>query len=324
MSRQRGNRWQADALVDGKRIRKSFGTMREADAWEAANRPVVPLALTRVEPVETMLAMAIRLEELLWGRGTQSQSARRTMKEVERILGPIPMRDFNFGHIELLEVAFLKSGNAYSTMNRKFAILSKLCRRAVDAKVLAEMPKFKRRKEPKGRDRALTWEDEDRIFTVLKSRSQRSHDLAVFLVDTGCRLGEPFTLEWHWINWATNQVTFDKTKADLTRSVPMTSRVVAILKANLASGDATPFGEIKRHVFRGHWNAARIAAGYKGDTDIVPHILRHTNASRIVTGTGSLVYAQKMLGHRSPIMTNRYTHFLPDTLNPVLAALERK
>ena len=103
----------------------------------------------------------------------------------------------------------------------------------------------------------------------------------------------------------------------------MTPRVLAILKANLEASHAKPFSNLKRHVFRGHWNYARTAAGFKGDADIVPHILRHTNASRIVRGTGSLVYAQKMLGHRSPVMTNRYTHFLPDTLNPVLSALER-
>jgi site-specific recombinase XerD len=44
------------------------------------------------------------------------------------------------------------------------------------------------------------------------------------------------------------------------------------------------------------------------------HMLRHTFASHYVMAGGSLLALQRLLGHATPMMTQRYAHLAPDHL----------
>jgi site-specific recombinase XerD len=50
------------------------------------------------------------------------------------------------------------------------------------------------------------------------------------------------------------------------------------------------------------------------------HDLRHSFASRVKRGGADLYVVQRLLGHSSPLMTQRYAHLQPDDLR---AAVER-
>ena len=49
-------------------------------------------------------------------------------------------------------------------------------------------------------------------------------------------------------------------------------------------------------------------------TDFHFHDLRHTCATRMVQGGVDLYKVQRLLGHKSPIMTQRYAHHYPESL----------
>lgn len=319
MARQRGSRWQADAIIEGKRQRKSFATEAQANAWSSRysqERPRAPVM------EETLTSLAKALEVDLWGRGDNAVRARKVIEEAVGILGDLEVRDFKAIHVQKLTGAYLKAGLSDATVNRKFAVLSKLCRRAVDTDLVDRMPKFQRRKEPKGRDRFLTSHEEERLFADIAKISAASHDLVVFLVDTGARLGEALSLQWYQVNFETTAITFDKTKADVTRTVGMPTRVKVLMEARRDLD--SPFADVNRYTFRDHWNRAKVTAGFKDDPLIVPHILRHTCASRIVQDGHSLKLAQLQLGHKNASMTERYSHLAPDALLQVLATLEKR
>lgn len=328
MARLRGSRWQADALVDGSRVRKSFATEALAEAWEAKHKAAARAAEEAAEraaavvEAETLKSLAKDLEVDLWGRGDNAVRALQVVDEATVILGAeLTLKNFKAVHVQKLTNHWLGAGLADGTINRKMAILRKLCRRAVDTEVMDKMPKFPIRKEPKGRDRYLTADEEDRILDALGAINPESRDLVIFLVDTGCRLGEAFSLEWYQVNLDANTVTFDKTKADLTRTVSLTSRVREILKRY---GNAEKPFTLNRYTFRDHWNRAKVIAGFKGDPLIVPHIMRHTCASRIVQDGLGMKIAQTQLGHKVAATTDRYAHLAPDALKPVVATLERR
>ena len=59
------------------------------------------------------------------------------------------------------------------------------------------LPEFRRQKERQGRIRFLEYEEEDRLFAAIRSRSEEYYRLSVFLVDTGARLGEAIGLRWN-------------------------------------------------------------------------------------------------------------------------------
>ena len=52
------------------------------------------------------------------------------------------------------------------------------------------LPEFKRQKENQGRIRFLERDEEDKLFSAIRSRSDLYYRLCIFLVDTGARLGK--------------------------------------------------------------------------------------------------------------------------------------
>ena len=53
------------------------------------------------------------------------------------------------------------------------------------------------------------------------------------------------------------------------------------------------------------------------------HDLRHTFATRLVQAGIDLYKVQCLLGHKSPIMTQRYAHHYPESLREGVEILER-
>src|SRR4029079_19390605 len=85
-------------------------------------------------------------------------------------------------------------GNSHATINRKMAALGKLLRKACKMGDIHSLPEFRRQKERAGRIRFLDIAEEDRLFAAIAARCPDSYRLSVFLVDTGCRLGEALGL----------------------------------------------------------------------------------------------------------------------------------
>ena len=58
------------------------------------------------------------------------------------------------------------------------------------------------------------------------------------------------------------------------------------------------------------------------DDDFHFHDLRHTCATRMVQAGVDLYKVQRLLGHKSPIMTQRYAHHYPESLRDGVEALD--
>ena len=59
-------------------------------------------------------------------------------------------------------------------------------------------------------------------------------------------------------------------------------------------------------------------------TDLHFHDLRHTFATRLVQAGVDLYKVQRLLGHKSPSMTQRYAHHYPESLRDGVEVLDRK
>ena len=71
-----------------------------------------------------------------------------------------------------------------------------------------------------------------------------------------------------------------------------------------------------RRVFRGAMKLCRIENFHF-------HDLRHTFATRLVQSGIDLYKVQCLLGHKSPIMTQRYAHHYPESLREGVEMLEK-
>ena len=169
-------------------------------------------------------------------------------------------------------------------------------------------------------DRFLTPDEEARI---LEACPPDVRPAVVFAVNTGIRQGELVSLTWGQVDFQRKIITLtaDKTKTKQTRHVPMNTLALEALKAlpRGISPNAPVFpiiaGRDHRDLvrrFKGAVERTKINEGVIRSQCVTWHTLRHTFASRLVQGGVNLLTVQRLLGHTTLAMVQRYAH-LADT-----------
>ncbi|MGX5723084.1 tyrosine-type recombinase/integrase [Shinella zoogloeoides] len=261
-----------------------------------------------------------RYVDHLWEPGSHRYNVTAFLHELDEIMFGSEFTIFTEEMVDRLIAALRKRGNSNATINRKMAALSKLLRKAYKMGDIHSLPEFRRQKEKAGRIRFLDPDEEAKLFNAITSRNELYGRFCIFLVDTGARLGEGIDLRWTDIR--KGLVTFWITKSGRSRSVPLTARALAAIKKSDRSKRG-PFDGIDQAHFRAIWNKAKEEIGLGNDNDVVPHVLRHTCASRLVQGGVDLRRVQTWLGHQTLQMTMRYAHLASHDLDMCVPILER-
>ena len=238
----------------------------------------------------------------------------------------------------------IAEGNAPGTVNREMSLVQKLYNAArvwgVRTAPYVAFPKY----PVEGKLRYLTYEEADRLLTeldparegrglpangkdpwLLRRKLQDQYDLAVFLLDTGARYSEVATItwdaidtrDWKWINIYHWKVGKDGRAA-------MTARLKYLLQRRRQETNAVyvfpGYGDdggprgyatkgIRNAIERARLNAPHLVQRYGRCT---VHTLRDTFASWLVMNGMSLYKVQKLLGHSTPQMTQKYAKLAPD------------
>lgn len=260
-----------------------------------------------------------RYISILWDEGSHKTNVRSFLGETSEILRGKPFSVFSQDMLDSVIGTLRERGNSNATINRKMAALSKLLRKALKMGDIFSLPEFRRQKERAGRIRFLEAEEEARLFGAIKLRCEDSYRLCVFLVDTGCRLGEAIGLNWNDLQ--DSRSTFWLTKSGRSRTVPLTRRALEAISIphDRLKG---PFSMHTQVRFRAIWNDAKAEVGLGTDDQVVPHILRHTCASRLVRGGIDIRRVQMWLGHQTLQMTMRYAHLATNDLDSCVKVLE--
>ncbi|MER9327709.1 site-specific integrase [Mesorhizobium sp. M0488] len=260
--------------------------------------------------------------DILWDDGRHKYNVSSFIGEIDEILLGERFSAFDQSTLDNLIGTLRQRGNSNATINRKMAALSKLLRKAHKMGDIHSLPEFRRQKERAGRIRFLERDEEARLFAAIKGRSEDAYRLSVFLVDSGCRLGEALGLIWNDIQ--EHRVSFWITKSGRSRTIPMTERVKEVIKLPPAEGRRPkgPFTKFSQAQFRAIWNDAKAEVGLGADDQVVPHILRHTCASRLVQGGIDIRRVQMWLGHQTLSMTMRYAHLATNDLDGCVVVLE--
>ncbi len=268
----------------------------------------------------TLRVLLDRYVDILWEPGSHKYNVSSFIGELDEVLLGAQFSEFTDEMLDTLTAALRKRGNSNATINRKMAALSKLLRKAYKMGDVRSLPEFKRLKEKAGRIRFLEPDEEERLFAAISEKSDLYGLFCVFLIDTGARLGEGIGLRWQDIH--NERVTFWLTKSGKSRSVPLTERASAAIKA-CEKRKRGPFSGIVQAKFRAAWNEAKQEVGLGTEPDVVPHILRHTCASRLVQGGIDIRRVQTWLGHQTLQMTMRYAHLASGDLDICVPILER-
>ncbi|MDR3361525.1 MAG: tyrosine-type recombinase/integrase [Desulfovibrio sp.] len=222
----------------------------------------------------------------------------------------------------------LKSqGNSGATINRKLSALSKVMRTAYERGKLQAMPIFPRMREGEHRIRFLSYEEEQNLIGALVHMGNKEQAEAVkILLYTGMRTGELWRLECRDVDLDAHTITLWKTKNGKPRTVPIVRNIIDLM-SQLTSNKKD---EDKVITDGGHdwlrrpWDRVRSLLGYEDDLQFVPHMLRHTCATRLSQKGVTMPIIKEWLGHTSITTTMRYTHFAQKDLFAAAALLETR
>ncbi|WP_081176661.1 tyrosine-type recombinase/integrase [Rhizobium rhizosphaerae] len=278
-------------------------------------------ASQRTITTHTLITLLERYGDTLWEAGKHRNNVTGFLYDLYEMM---PQKEFSAFSQEMLDDlvnGLRRRGNSNATINRKLSALSKLLRKASKMGDIGTLPDFSRQKEKAGRIRFLEVGEEDRLFGALRETSDLYYRLCIFLVDTGARLGEALGLRWNDLQGS--MATFWITKSGRSRSVHLTTRAREAVAASKGKG-LGPFEGIDQQQFRAAWKKAKAQIGLAHDDELVPHVLRHTCASRLVRGGIDIRRVQMWLGHQTLQMTMRYAHLASQDLAVCLPVLERK
>ena len=239
-----------------------------------------------------------------------------------------------------------------ATVNRFLQLLSKIFELAfeegyVDANPVRRVPL---ESEGEGRERYLTYEEEERLLPQLRGRLAHLHAPVVMALDTGMRkVTELLRLRVEHVNFGDAPVFFNisgrdvevppghllvvKSKNKRPRTIPMTARVRSELLRVIQSRTEGPvFTSARTGVnlvtikkgFKRACELAGIPHGQNRPGGLTFHDLRHTFATRLAERGVGETQRLALLGQSSTKMVRRYSHATPEAMREAVQRLEQK
>jgi integrase len=244
-------------------------------------------------------------------------------------LASLPLDKIGEGLIESY-VQARRERMAPASVNRELATLRRLLRLAQEWSVIDRVPKIRLLNGERAREFVLSREQEQPYLEVAP---QPLRDLAILILETGLRRGEALALRWDNIHlepvngarYGFLRVTDGKSKTS-KRNIPLTGAVRSMLESRLAcskspwlfpSEDGKPFlGSSLDHQQKRVRDTLRLPA------DFVIHSLRHTALTRLGEAGADAFTIMRIAGHSTVIVSQRYVHPSPETIERAFERLE--
>jgi integrase len=166
----------------------------------------------------------------------------------------------------------------------------------------------------------------DQLKSLLKVMDESTDREAVSMLRlaliTGMRRGELFKLKWTDIDFDRGFIHIKNPKGGVSQKIPLNDSARAILENYPETADhvfvrakGKPFTNVINKRARAICAAAGLPSGFRPF-----HGLRHAFASMLASsGEVDMYVLQKLLTHKSPLMTQRYAHLRDETMKKASA-----
>lgn len=253
---------------------------------------------------------------------------------IRPVIGDRPFKAITPLHIEKIKRNLLKAGRAPRTIEYIFAIIRQVWNMAHRDGLIERQCPTREVKKPKisnGRQRFLSRSEAENLLEAVRIKSKKTYNFCLISLFCGLRAGEIFSLKWQDINIDDGLIRVADAKGDKSRYAYMTTRVKKMF-SELTRGrpDELVFKsrtdtKIDR-VSNAFQRAVTDLKLNEGVTDprqkVVFHSLRHTFASWLVEAGTDLYVVQKLMGHASFEMVQRYSHLGENSLQLAVKRLD--
>ncbi|HEX9666404.1 MAG TPA: site-specific integrase [Thermodesulfobacteriota bacterium] len=316
---KRGKSWYIAYYADGKQIREKIGStalITKGQAEQALKARMGEVVQDRFNLKSKRPAIGFEklVEKYLDYSKANHRSYKRSVticKALLRFFKGHSIDDITSWSVEQFKAKRKDEGKTLGNINRELTVLKRMFNLAIEWGLASANPVkgVKFFKVSNQRMQILREEDFLRLYEVAAPHLK---PILICAVSTGMRRSEILGLKWEDVNLKQRTITVRDTKNFEFRFIPINETLLQTLtelQENASSEyvfnyKGSPVKEIKS-AFETALNKAKISRCRF-------HDLRHTIATRLVMNGVDLVTVQELLGHRSIVMTKRYSHPTPE------------
>ena len=254
---------------------------------------------------------------------------------IQDAIGNKPLKQITIFDLEKLKSKMEKSGKSPKTVQHILANIRQVFNRAINLDVFQgpnPVSKIKFKKLNNKRTRHLTQSEAASLLALLNTKSSQVHDMALLSLHTGMRAAEIFKLKWRDVDLEEGTIHITDSKNAESRYAYMSNATKEMLeRQEPGEKNQIIFPDTKGHPIKAISNSFSRSVDELGlNNDIadsrdkvVFHTLRHTFASWQVQAGMDLYTLQKLMGHKSFQMVQRYAHLAPDNLKKATSIFNR-
>lgn len=253
--------------------------------------------------------------ERIWSRQKAEKETRYRMLSIARDVGHVDVTEISYAWLVAYAERLHADGKAPSTVNRKLSSIRVALKESHKLGFIDVMPAFPFQKEKQNKLRWLTDEEQLHLVgcaSVLWPLPDARFVQAMVhtLVYTGARFSE-FHKACVERTFTAERMQFIETKNGDSRSIPLRPEILPYVQlcSDYLREHRADLG------YQGIHLRFKKLVEYAGLKDVTLHTLRHTCASRLVSGGADLYRVMHWLGHKDIHTTQRYAHLAPSALD---------
>jgi integrase len=313
--RNRHGKWQARVQRKGQQpVSKSFQSKEDAQRWARQ----VEAEIDKGSYTNIALAERTLFKDVIERYVQEVTLKTRSMKEDTyrlRALARHPIGKLRMTALTPIKVAEYRDERLQTVSNgaviRELSYFSSIinhARREWGINMINPIPLVKKPASPQGRNKILSNEEFERLLKACTPRVKNGNiwvlPIVKFALASAMRRGEILGLYWHEIDLQKRIAHIPLTKNGTSRTVPLSSEALEILRSLPRSIDGRVFpinGPNLSIIFD---KARRIAEV----DDFHFHDLRHMAITRMAEKLPNVIELSAVSGHRSLAMLKRYYH----------------
>src|SRR5215831_7436610 len=200
-------------------------------------------------------------------------------------------------------------------VNRELAVLKTLFNRCKDWDLYDDPNPVNKVRFKREEQKTLRFLDLDEEARLLAKTAEPLRSIILLGIHTGLRIeAEALTLKWNCVDFNRGIMTVEAAyaKNGRTRPILLNSIAFRILK-QLKATATSEYVFVTKHgtPYHGLGSSFRRARNRAGLSDVTPHTLRHTFASRMVMAGVDLRTVQELAGWSDLRLVMRYAHLAP-------------
>lgn len=219
-----------------------------------------------------------------------------------------------------------------ASVNRDFSMLKSMFNRAFEWGMYPDNNPTKGIKKIPENNNRCRWLTEQEQALLLSHCQGLLKTLVIVALKTGMRWGEIINLKWqqvpnsNYVDFGNDTIVVHESmsKSKKSRFIPMAMTVrKALVELPRIAGNEYIFLNSKTDKPLGSVKVSfKTALRKAGISNFKFHDLRHTFASQLVKNGVDLYVVQKLLGHATPNMTQRYAHLKSDVLKEAISKID--